>query len=118
MPKKLSVLVIISIIILPFTGCIKQISLNLRATPPQLVVEGLLLTDSTPCKVTLSYSGIFNNTGGQVQNFINDATVFVKDATGDSTKLYNVGSGVYQSASNVNAKAGGTYSLSICTLQR
>jgi len=112
-PKIFLTLNIAGVIILLFTGCIKQISLNLRAPTPQLVVEGLLLTDSTPCKVTLSYSGIFNSVGGQVQNFINDATVFVKDGTGDSTQLYNVGSGVYQSASSVNAKVGGSYSLSI-----
>jgi hypothetical protein len=78
-----------------------------------LVVEGLLLTDTTPCKVTLSYSGIFNSAGAQAQNYVDDATVFVKDNTGDSTKLTNIGNGDYVSTSNINAKPGGSYSVSI-----
>jgi len=96
-----------------FSSCIKQVSLNLRAPTPQLVVEGLLLTDSTPCKVILSYSGIFNSVGGQVQNFINDATVFVKDGLGDSTQLLNVGNGTYMPPSTINATVGVSYSLAI-----
>ena len=104
---------ILGIVLVFFSGCIKQISLNLREPAPQLVVEGLLLTDSTPCKVVLSYSGIFNNEGGQTQHFINDATVFVNDGRGDSAQLFNLGSGVYTTPLPIDAKVGYSYSLSI-----
>lgn len=95
------------------TGCIKQATLNYRKPTPSLVVEGLLLTDSTPCKVTLSYSGLFNSAGAQQQNFINDAVVFVKDDTGDSVQLQLQGSGVYVSTGNYAGQVGHSYSLSI-----
>ena len=50
------------------------------------MVEGLLLTDSTPCKVSLSYSGLFNERGGQLKN-ITDANVFLYDDENDSLQL-------------------------------
>lgn len=95
------------------TGCIKQATLNYRTPAPLLVVEGLLLTDSTPCKVTLSWSGLFNNAGAQQQNFINDAVVYVKDSNGDSTQLEFEGSGVYTSPGNFTGLVGHSYALGI-----
>jgi len=96
-----------------YTSCIKTATLDYRKPVPALVVDGVLLTDTTPCTITLSYSGLFNSEGAQQQNFIDDAVVYLKDDAGDSSKLYAIGSGQYQSAGNVNAVVGRSYSLSI-----
>src|SRR4051812_12149414 len=97
---------ILSISIL-LTGCIKKITPDLRTTDPILVVEGLLLTDSTPCKVVLSYSGIFNENGAQVANYINDAVVYLKDEDlKDSVQLINQQNGIYVSKGGFIAKVG------------
>ena len=88
------------IILFLFCGCIKQIKLNYRTPPNTLVVEGLLLTDSTPCKVSLSYSGLFNEKGGQLKNYITDAIVFVYDDMNDSLKLTGDGAGNYTDVHN------------------
>lgn len=98
------------------TGCVKEVTLNIRNPKPTLVVEGLLLTDSTPCKVTLSYSGAFNKNGGQLQDFINGATVYLKEIESeDSVQLVNIDNGAYVEAPNskIFAKPGNSYSLSI-----
>jgi hypothetical protein len=100
-------------LLLLLTGCIKQTTVAIRNPTPQLVVEGLLLTDTTPCTVTLSYSGVFNSSGYQQPAFINDATVYVKKTGGDSVQLYNVGNGQYMSASSIYAKPGESYYLGI-----
>ncbi|HVX49446.1 MAG TPA: DUF4249 domain-containing protein [Chitinophagaceae bacterium] len=111
---QLTIRVFIAIFIFSLlTGCVKQASLNYRTTNPLLVVEGTLLTDSTPCQVTLSYSGLFNSAGYQAQNFVNDATVFLKDDMGDSTQLVNQGQGAYLQVNNFYAQVGHSYSLSI-----
>lgn len=107
------VYLILTIVIAFFSSCIKTANLDYRKPVPALVVDGTLLTDSTPCTITLSYSGLFNSSGAQQQNFIDDATVYVKDDLGDSSKLYPIGSGQYQSAGSINAVAGRSYSLSI-----
>jgi len=108
---RLSFVLVISIIL---TGCIKQVKLDYRQVEPSLVVQGLLLTDSTPCKIILSYSGLFNENGAQVQNFIDDATVYLKDDdSGDSTQLTLAQSGTYVSTDGVIASAGKSYSINI-----
>lgn len=105
--------IFIGIIIL-LTGCIKEVHPHFRETGPFLVVEGLLLTDSTPCKVTLSYSGLFNENGGQLQQYINDALVYLKDDSGDSIPLYNQQDGIYMSTGSVPpGQVNRSYSLSI-----
>ncbi|HWB26843.1 MAG TPA: DUF4249 domain-containing protein [Chitinophagaceae bacterium] len=104
---------IIVAILLLFNSCIKQVSLNYREPAPLLVVEGLLLTDSTPCKVTLSYSGLFNKAGAQQLNYIDNATVTVEDDMGNKYPLNLADSGVYVSAGNWQALVGHSYSVDI-----
>ena len=89
-------LYILSAIIL-LTGCIKQVHPEYRQNKSLLVVEGLLLTDSTPCTVTLSYSGIFNENGAQLQDFIDDATIILYNKNlKDSVELISAGKGQYK----------------------
>ena len=97
-----------------FTSCIKEAKLDYRQPKPTLVVEGLLLTDSTPCKVTLSYSGLFNENGAQIQDYIDDAVVYLIDSDkGDSIELVHQQQGTYVAEENVFAKAGESYHISI-----
>jgi hypothetical protein len=106
-------LLVLTAIIL-YTSCIKEAKLNYRKPQPSLVVEGLLLTDSTPCKVTLSYSGLFNENGGQLQDFIDDAEVYLKDVdANDSVQLVNQFGGTYVATDGFVAAAGRAYALSI-----
>ncbi len=102
------------IFISTLSSCIKEVKLNYRTPQPTLVVEGLLLTDGTPCKVTLSYSGLFIPAGAQVPDYINDATVFVKDNDeADSVQLVNQDNGVYLAEDFFKVKVGNSYSISI-----
>ena len=95
-------------------GCIKQVKLNYRTPDNTLVVEGLLLTDSTPCKVSLSYSGIFNENGGQLIDVITDATVFLYDDANDSLKLIGDAAGNYiDTVHKLYATAGHSYFIKI-----
>src|SRR5690349_14947215 len=97
-----------------FFSCIKEAKLDYREPEPDLVVEGLLLTDSTPCKVTLSYSGLFNKNGAQLQNFIDDAEVYLKDVdANDSVQLVNQQNGTYAATDGFVATAGKAYALNI-----
>lgn len=96
------------------SSCIKEVKLNYRTPKPTLVVEGLLLTDATPCKVTLSYSGLFIPVGAQVPDYINDATVFVKDNDeNDSVQLVGQGNGIYVAEDFFKVKTGNSYSINI-----
>lgn len=107
-------LFLILITLFLFSSCIKQVKLDYREPKPTLVVEGLLLTDSTPCKVTLSYSGLFNENGAQLQDYIEDAFVYlINDNKGDSSELFHQQQGLYVSENNVIAKAGESYHISI-----
>ena len=96
------------------SACIKQAKLDYRTPEKTLVVEGLLLTDSTPCKVSLSYSGLFNENGGQLKEPITDASVFVYDDTNDSLKLTSDVAGNYRDISQeFHATAGRSYFIKI-----
>lgn len=105
-------IIIISIFFV--AACIKEVTPDIRITKKQLVVEGLLMTDSTPCKVILSYSGTFNYRGSQTQDFINDAVIYLKNTDGASTKLTNQGNGVYiQTENDFIAETGKSYYINI-----
>lgn len=107
-------LFLISLALLLFSSCIKQVKLDYRQPQPNLVVEGLLLTDSTPCKVTLSYSGLFNENGAQLQDYIDNAFVYlINENKGDSIELFYQQQGQYVSAENIIAKPGESYHINI-----
>src|SRR5689334_13092 len=97
-----------------FFSCIKEAKLDYREPQPNLVVEGLLLTDSTPCKVILSYSGLFNKNSAQLQYFIDAADVYLKDVdANDSVQLLNQQNGTYIAKDGFVAATGKAYALSI-----
>lgn len=100
-------------VVVLLSGCIKQAALVYRDVKPLLVVEGMLLTDTTPCTVTLSYSGLFNSAGAQQQQPIEDAAVFIKDEAGNIIPLQHQRDGMYASAGNLGAAAGRSYTLNI-----
>lgn len=95
-------------------GCIKEVHPRFRTTGPFLVVEGLLRTDSVPCQVTLSYSGIFNENGAQLPLYVDDATVYVRSDGGDSIPLVHQQGGLYLSqGTGPVGEVGKTYTLCI-----
>lgn len=106
---------ILGVILITFLfGCIKQAKLNYRTPEKTLVVEGLLLTDSTPCKVSLSYSGLFNERGGQLKDPITNAIVFLFDDADDSLQLTSDGAGNYTDVHQVfHASAEHSYFIKI-----
>ncbi len=98
-------------------GCVKQVKLDYRTPEKTLVVEGLLLTDSTPCKVSLSYSGLFNENGGQLKNPITDARVILFDNMNDSLQLTGDNAGNYTDVNNeFRASTGHSYFIKIYLL--
>jgi hypothetical protein len=102
------------IVLLLFTGCIREVSVPVRITKPMLVVEGLLLTDTTPCKVSLSWSGGFNSYGYMEKNIIDDAQIYLKDDIGDSVLLVYTGEGNYEDQNRgMKALVNHSYKLSI-----
>ncbi|SRR5579871_602081 len=98
-------------------SCVRRIQPPIRESTPRLVVEGLLTTDSTPYTVKLSYTGQLTNASSRVdsnQNFINDATVFIKDDAGDSSLCTLISPGTYQSTDiSFVGKVGSIYTLNI-----
>jgi hypothetical protein len=99
-------------------SCVRQVSPPIRNVPPELVVEGLITTDSTPYSVYLSYSGPYTNTYEASQDsnkyFITDAKVTIEDNLGDSTICSWVGLGTYQSTDpSFVGTVGRTYTLKV-----
>ena len=102
------------LVIIVLSGCVKEFKPPIRSTKPILVVEGLLLTDSTPCRVTLSYSGAYTAVGYLAKSEINDARVFLKNDLNDSIELINKGNGDYTDETNIMiAQVGRSYGISI-----
>ncbi|HEY4874203.1 MAG TPA: DUF4249 domain-containing protein, partial [Puia sp.] len=100
-----------------FITCVRRINPPIRQSAQILVVEGLITTDTLPYAVKLSYTGSFTNASVAVdsnQNFINDATVIIKDDAGDSTYCNLVSPGMYQSVnSSFIGTVGSAYTLVI-----
>jgi hypothetical protein len=102
------------LVIIVLSGCVKEIKPHIRNTEPILVVEGLLLTYSTPCKVNLSYSGAYTAVGYLAKNELNDAQVFLKDDLNDSIQLISKGNGDYRDETNqIVPVVGHSYFLTI-----
>jgi hypothetical protein len=108
---------IIIFVLLLSVSCVQRIEPPIRQSAPVLVVEGTLTTDSTPYTIKLSYTGKFTNASVRIdsnQNFINDATVVIKDDAGDSAFCNFISNGTYQSSDpNFVGIVGRTYTLEI-----
>lgn len=94
---------------LALSSCTKVIDIDLNSSNPQIVVEGIITDDATPCTVKLTKTINFSdpNTFPAVQGAV------VKLSDGISTEtLTETSAGVYKTTSMLGV-SGKTYSLSI-----
>ncbi|PWU03650.1 MAG: hypothetical protein C5B52_03015 [Bacteroidetes bacterium] len=90
---RLGFLIILAIFM---NSCIKQVDVPIRNVEPQLVVQGLVTTDSVPYEVRVSYSGPFTSNSIALDEYvIKDAQVIILDDAGNSTPLSYRDSGIY-----------------------
>ena len=83
-------------VVLVGDSCIKQVDVPIRNVEPQLVVQGLVTTDSVPYEVRVSYSGPFTSSSIAIDEFvIKDAQVSIFDDAGNTTLLSYRDSGIY-----------------------
>ncbi|HLX91574.1 MAG TPA: DUF4249 domain-containing protein [Puia sp.] len=109
-------IVLIFFVTLHFS-CVRGIQPVIRESAPTLVVEGMISTDSAPYNVKLTFTGQLLNASAHIdsnQNYINDASVLIRDDQGDSCPFQLVSPGLYQSTnSNFLGAVGRTYVLEI-----
>lgn len=99
-------------------ACVKQVNVPIKEGAQELVVEGLISTDSVPYLINLSYSGPYTNTSqanaDTTNYFIPNAKVTILDNLGDSTSCAWIGLGTYQSTdSSFVGIIGRSYTLKV-----
>lgn len=89
-------IVVITILSVAFSACIKQVNVATRTAAPILVVEGNISTDTLPYTVKLTYSGqvIYADTIPD-QYLEKNAKVTISDDLGNSTQLVYTHQGIY-----------------------
>jgi hypothetical protein len=108
-------IVLLLILALAFTSCIKRINVKTRAEKPILVVDGSITTDSIPYRVRLTYSGPFTSTRDITDELLEkDAIVSIEDNEGNTTALSYKDSGIYVSSDpSYIGKVGRSYHVNI-----
>jgi len=104
--------ILIVLVVLMFTACTTDITLNLKGTAPELVVDGVITTDTTVHIIQLKKTaGYFSN---QAAEMVSGATVTLNDGlktiTLPESDSYK---GVYQTPADYYGVAGRTYTLTI-----
>lgn len=92
-----------------FISCEKVIDVDLDESPPELVVEAVLLEGSNLFTVTISRSTTYFDSSPQ--EVITDATVELSDDQGNTYTINHRGNGEY--SDSITAVAGRTYLLSV-----
>jgi len=95
-----------------FTACTTDITLDLKGTSPELVVEGAITTDTMAHSISLKKtSNYFSNLPAEA---ISGATVALSDGINSITLAENeLKKGYYQTPANYYGIAGRTYTLTI-----
>ena len=72
---------IVAIVLLSFTSCEKEVSINLASSPPQVVVQGGIETSGPPYVILTSTIGFFSKVDlATLENsFLHDAKIEVSD---------------------------------------
>ena len=94
------------------TGCEKVITLDLKTSPSQLVIEGNLADDGRPCQVSLSTSTNYTNANTFAP--VSGATITLSDDAGGRETLREAAPGQYLGATLAGVP-GRTYSLRVET---
>ncbi len=69
----------VTIVIITFSSCEKEINMSLVSSEPKLVVEGSIATDQQPIVVLTKTVGFFDKIDVSKINFVKNASVWVKD---------------------------------------
>ena len=97
-------------LLLAATGCEKVVNLNLKTSPSQLVIEGNLVDDGRPCRVSLSTSTDYTNTNTFAP--VSQATITLSDDAGGLETLREAAPGQYVGATLAGVP-GRTYTLRV-----
>lgn len=108
--KKQLTLFILGTFVILLHSCTEVIDIDLNTAAEQLVVQGDISTKAGPHFVQLNKSVNFD----EQNNFpaVTDATIIIKDNTGNSETLTHIGEGKY-STNTISGVLGRTYTLEI-----
>lgn len=108
-------IILISCAVLLFSSCIKQVQVETRNAPKNLVVEGGISTDTVPYTVKLTYSnGLVNGEDIPDANLVKDAKVTITDDLGNATLLSYTTNGIYETTDPAYiGQEGRSYSITI-----
>lgn len=100
-----------------FIGCKEVIDLDLPYNNPRLVVVGIFSNQNEPCTITLTKTVKYNYTYNlNNSNFVENATVVIKDNEGNSDILTEQTPGTYiTNPMNLTGVIGRAYSIEITT---
>jgi hypothetical protein len=99
----------IFILVILLASCEKIIDVKINDSEPQIVIEGVMNTDTSIYSVFIKTTVPYNSTSN---SFIDNATVTLSDDFGFSEVLSFVGNGEYQT-SNIAGVVGRTYTVSV-----
>lgn len=97
------------IIALSIASCEKIIDVKINDSEPQLVIDGIINTDTTNYKVRVSKTVAYNSSSDV---FVDNAVVSISDDLGNTELLSYVGEGLYESAIT-NADTGRLYTVNV-----
>ena len=101
------------------TSCLDEVSVPLRDTEPQLVVDGQITNERGPYSVRLSFTGAFTSSARflEAKQAVNGARVVLANDRGDSTllrQIYLLQPGLYQTTDSLfRGQVGRSYTLRI-----
>ncbi len=95
--------------VLVFTSCEKIIDVDIADSDPQIVIEGIMNTDTNIYSVYVKTTVPYNSTDN---SYINNAQVELSDNQGNSQMLTFVGDGEYQTT-NMNGVVGVNYTVTV-----
>lgn len=107
--KKYRSVFIIALFIVGLTSCEKEIDVDLRSVPPQIVIEGIVKQDQL-ATVRVSHTLDFNNNNGYPN--LSGAIVTISDDQGNSEVLKQGANGWY-TAENIWGVVGRKYIMSV-----
>lgn len=93
-----------------FSSCQKVIDLHLKSSEKEYVIEGTVSDRPGTCKVLLSQTGDFDE--DNTFQGVSDAIVSIADNMGDTVRLSEISSGVYEDSS-FTGMTGHTYTLQV-----
>jgi len=107
--KKYSPALFIALLSISFSSCEKEIDVDLKSVPPQLVIEGIVKQDQL-ATVYITHTLDFSNNNGYPN--LSNAIVTISDDRGNSEVLEQGSNGWY-TAKTIKGEIGYTYTMSV-----